>query len=160
MNIMRIRLDNRHRTRSDLRAEESPKVLYNPINNPKSLTGEYLSGKKQIEVPETRRQPGNGWIHIQGCRENNLKNINVDVPLGLLTVFTGVSGAGKSSLVMQILYKGVHKLVYRDSREKPGKYDKIIIDSDARGLPRIDKIIHIDQKPIGTTPRSNPANIY
>lgn len=134
---------------------EGPLQSY--INNPKSLTGEYLSGKKQIEVPETRRQPGNGWIHIQGCQENNLKNINVDVPLGLLTVFTGVSGAGKSSLVMQILYKGVHKLVYRDSREKPGKHEKIIIDNDAKGLPRIDKIIHIDQKPIGTTPRSNPA---
>jgi excinuclease ABC subunit A len=127
------------------------------IENPKSLTGEYLSGKKQIEVPQTRRKVGNGWIRLKGCAEHNLKNIDVNVPLGVLTVFTGVSGAGKSSLVMEILYKKIHNLIYRDSREKPGKVQSVEIDTDFRGISKIDKIIHIDQKPIGTTPRSIPA---
>ena len=118
--------------------------------NEKSLTGQYLSGKKRIEVPRTRR-PGNGkWLTVRGAKENNLKNIDVSVPLGTFTCVTGVSGSGKSSLVNEILYK---KLGVELNRMKahPGKFDSM------EGLEHLDKVICIDQSPIGRTPRSNPA---
>ncbi|MFA5102562.1 MAG: excinuclease ABC subunit UvrA [Candidatus Thermoplasmatota archaeon] len=117
--------------------------------NPRSLTGQYLSGKQAILIPETRRQTNNS-IHIRGCRENNLKNINVDIPVGVFTVITGVSGSGKSTLIYEILYKGLMRKLH-ESRESPGKHDEIAFDSE------IDKVIVIDQSPIGKTPRSNPA---
>ena len=118
--------------------------------NEKSLTGQYLSGKKKIEVPKTRR-PGNGkWLIVRGAKENNLKNIDVSIPLGTFTCVTGVSGSGKSSLVNEILYK---KLGVELNRMKahPGKFDSM------EGLEHLDKVICIDQSPIGRTPRSNPA---
>ena len=118
--------------------------------NEKSLTGQYLSGKKKIEVPKTRR-PGNGkWLTVRGAKENNLKNIDVSIPLGTFTCVTGVSGSGKSSLVNEILYK---KLGVELNRMKahPGKFDSV------EGLEHLDKVICIDQSPIGRTPRSNPA---
>jgi len=117
--------------------------------NPRSLTGKYLSRKLSIEIPEIRRQK-NSYIHIKGCRENNLKNIDVHIPLEVFTVMTGVSGSGKSTLIYEILYKGLMKKLH-ESRETPGKHDAIEYDSD------IDKVIVIDQSPIGKTPRSNPA---
>jgi excinuclease ABC subunit A len=117
--------------------------------NPRSLTGKYLSRKLAIEIPETRRQ-NHSYIHIKGCRENNLKNIDVDIPIGVLTVVTGVSGSGKSTLIYEILYKGLMRKLH-ESREPPGKHDTIEYDSD------IDKVVVIDQSPIGKTPRSNPA---
>ena len=118
--------------------------------NPKSLTGQYLSGKKKIEVPAVRR-PGNGkFLTVRGARENNLKNIDVSVPLGTFTCVTGVSGSGKSSLVNEILYK---KLGVELNRMKahPGRFRRI------EGLEHLDKVVGIDQSPIGRTPRSNPA---
>ncbi|MBN2600333.1 MAG: excinuclease ABC subunit UvrA, partial [Candidatus Thermoplasmatota archaeon] len=117
--------------------------------NPRSLTGKYLSGKLAIETPETRRQHTSS-LHIKGCKENNLKNINVDIPLGVLTVITGVSGSGKSTLIYEILYKGLMRKLH-ESKDPPGKHDAIEYDSE------IDKVIVIDQSPIGKTPRSNPA---
>ncbi len=115
----------------------------------RSLTGQYLSGRKKIEVPKTRRKP-NGNLEILGAGENNLKNINVKIPLGVFTCVTGVSGSGKSSLVNEILYKTLAKKLNRASTH-PGKYKKI------KGTENLDKIINIDQSPIGRTPRSNPA---
>ena len=116
-----------------------------------SITGQYLSGKKSIEVPnEYRVMDPNKVITVKGAKENNLKNVTVDFPLGLLTSVTGVSGSGKSTLVNQILYKGLNRIVNR-SKKLPGKHDEII------GAEQIDKIINIDQSPIGRTPRSNPA---
>ena len=120
------------------------------MDNPDSLTGQYLSGKKKIEVPAKRR-PGNGkWLTVRGAKENNLKNIDVSVPLGTFSCVTGVSGSGKSSLVNEILYK---KLGVELNRMKahPGKFDRI------DGMEHLDKVICIDQSPIGRTPRSNPA---
>lgn len=117
---------------------------------PESMTGQYLSGKKKIEVPATRREGNGNVITIKGASENNLKNIDVDIPLGKFVCVTGVSGSGKSSLINQILFKAVSAQLYR-SKDKPGKHDEIL------GLDAIDKIIDIDQKPIGKTPRSNPA---
>jgi excinuclease ABC subunit A len=117
--------------------------------NPRSLTGQYLSGKQAIMVPEARRQTDK-HIHIKGCKENNLKNIDVNIPLGVFTVVTGVSGSGKSTLIYEILYKGLMKKLH-ESRELPGKHDTIAFDSE------VDKVIVIDQSPIGKTPRSNPA---
>lgn len=114
-----------------------------------SITGQYLSGKKRISVPETRREP-TGYITIKGARENNLKNIDVDIPLGVMTCVTGVSGSGKSSLINEILYKSLAKKLNRAHRI-PGEHDKIT------GIENLDKIIDIDQSPIGRTPRSNPA---
>ena len=120
------------------------------MKNENSITGQYLSGKKCIEVPNTRRKGTGKKIKIQGAKENNLKNINVDIPLGTLTCVTGVSGSGKSSLINEILCKTVSNNLYR-SKEKPGKHDKIL------GIENIDKLVAISQNPIGRTPRSNPA---
>ena len=114
-----------------------------------SITGDYLSGRKKIEVPDVRRKP-TGWLTIKNAYENNLKHIDVDVPLGIMTCVTGVSGSGKSSLVNEILYKKLARRLNR-SRVKAGKHDHII------GYDALDKIINIDQSPIGRSPRSNPA---
>lgn len=119
------------------------------MNNPDSITGAYLSGRKQIPVPSSRRTPS-GWITVKGARHNNLKNIDVDIPLGVVTCVTGVSGSGKSSLVNEILYKHLARDLNR-ARCIPGKHDDII------GIEKLDKVINIDQSPIGRTPRSNPA---
>ena len=115
-----------------------------------SVTGQYLSGRIKIEVPNKRRKIQNGYIEIKGAKENNLKNINAKFPIGVFTCVTGVSGSGKSTLVNEILYKSISKELNND-RIKPGQYDKIT------GLEKIDKVINIDQSPIGRTPRSNPA---
>ena len=116
---------------------------------PDSVTGDYLSGRKQIPVPKTRRTP-TGYLTIKGARENNLKNIDVQIPLGVLTCITGVSGSGKSSLTNEILYKHLARDLNR-ARCIPGKHDGI------EGIEQLDKVIDIDQSPIGRTPRSNPA---
>lgn len=116
----------------------------------KSITGQYLSGKKSIEIPEERRKPNGNWLTITGAKENNLKNINAKFPLGIITAVTGVSGSGKSTLVNEILYKGLNKKL-NNSKDMPGKHKDIL------GVENIDKIIDIDQSPIGRTPRSNPA---
>lgn len=115
-----------------------------------SITGQYLTGKKKIEVPQQRREGNGNFIEIKGASENNLQNIDVTIPLGKLVCVTGVSGSGKSSLVNEILYKGLSSEVNR-SKVKPGKHKEIL------GIENIDKIINIDQSPIGRTPRSNPA---
>ena len=117
---------------------------------PESITGQYLSGKKQIIVPKKRRKSNGKAIEIKGATEHNLKNVNVKFPLGQFICVTGVSGSGKSTLVDEILYKAIAKEIY-SSNERPGKYKEI------KGLENIDKIINIDQSPIGRTPRSNPA---
>jgi len=127
-------------------AQGTPKEIE---RNPRSLTGQYLSGKLAIEIPDSRRQAGN-YIHVKGCKENNLKNIDVNIPIGVFTVITGVSGSGKSTLIYEILYKGLMRRLH-ESRDLPGKHDGIVFDSE------IDKVIVIDQSPIGKTPRSNPA---
>ena len=119
------------------------------MNTPGSVTGDYLSGRKKILVPEERRKP-TGFLKIRGAAENNLKNIDVDIPLGIMTCVTGVSGSGKSSLINEILYKTLAKKVNR-ARTVPGKHAGI------DGIENIDKVIDIDQSPIGRTPRSNPA---
>ena len=119
------------------------------MKNKKSLTGAYLSGRIQIPVPEERRKP-TGFLTIKGARENNLKNIDVKIPLGIMTCITGVSGSGKSSLTNEILYKHLARDLNR-ARVIPGKHDDIL------GLDQLDKVIDIDQSPIGRTPRSNPA---
>ena len=116
---------------------------------PESITGEYLSGRKKIPVPEVRKKP-TGYLKVVGARENNLKNITVEFPLGVMTCVTGVSGSGKSSLVNEILYKKLAKELNR-ARTIPGKHKRI------EGLEQVDKVIDIDQSPIGRTPRSNPA---
>ncbi len=123
-------------------AEEIMKV-------PESITGQYLSGAKKIPVPRERREPA-GWLTVKGAQENNLKNIDVEFPLGVMTCVTGVSGSGKSSLVNEILYKRLAKELNR-ARCIPGKHKDIL------GMERLDKVIAIDQSPIGRTPRSNPA---
>ena len=120
------------------------------MKNENSITGQYLSGKKCIEIPKTRRKGTGKTIEIIGASENNLKNIDVKIPLGTFTCVTGVSGSGKSSLIMQILSKAVSQNLYK-SKDKPGKYKKI------KGLENIDKLVEITQNPIGRTPRSNPA---
>ncbi len=119
------------------------------MNNPQSITGAYLSGKVQIPVPEERRKP-TGFLKIKGAQENNLQNINVEIPLGVLTCITGVSGSGKSSLTNEILYKRLARDLNR-ARVIPGKHKSI------EGIGQLDKVIDIDQSPIGRTPRSNPA---
>ena len=115
-----------------------------------SITGQYLSGKKRIKIPKKRRTISNNTLHVLGAEENNLKGINVDFPLGVLTCVTGVSGSGKSSLVNEIVYKRLARDLNR-ARIKPGRHEDIL------GLDLLDKIINIDQSPIGRTPRSNPA---
>ena len=118
--------------------------------NENSLTGQYLSGKRKIEIPATRRKGNGKKLEIVGASENNLKNVNVKIPLGTLTVVTGVSGSGKSSLVNEVLSKGVMHALGR-TRIRPGKHKRI------KGIEHIDKLIDISQDPIGRTPRSNPA---
>jgi len=118
--------------------------------NPDSLTGAYLSGRRSIPTPAERRTPGLGWLTAHGCSENNLKNADITVPLGLFVTVTGVSGSGKSTFVSDILYRALARHFY-DSREKPGAHDHIT------GVDKIDKVINIDQSPIGRTPRSNAA---
>nr|WP_068129969.1 excinuclease ABC subunit UvrA [Nosocomiicoccus ampullae] len=120
------------------------------MNNDASITGQYLSGKKEIPLPENYRKQTTKKFRVKGAVENNLKNIDVDFPHGLLNVVTGVSGSGKSTLVNEILYKGLHKELYK-SKLVPGKFKEI------EGAEYLDKIIDIDQSPIGRTPRSNPA---
>jgi len=116
---------------------------------PESITGQFLSGKRQIPVPKVRKEP-TGWLTIHGARENNLKNVTVDIPMGVMTCVTGVSGSGKSSLINEILYKSLAKQLNR-ARTLSGKHDYIT------GIEQLDKVIDIDQSPIGRTPRSNPA---
>jgi excinuclease ABC subunit A len=127
-------------------AQGSPEEIE---KNPRSLTGKYLSGALEIPLPEKRKK-SDKYIHIYGCREHNLKNIDVHIPIGVLTLITGVSGSGKSTLIYDILYKGLMKKLH-DSKENPGDFDTIEFDE------KIDKVIVIDQSPIGKTPRSNPA---
>ena len=115
-----------------------------------SLTGDYLAGRKTIEIPRERKMPNGKFIHLHGVREHNLKNINVDIPLGNMICVTGVSGSGKSTLVMDVLYKGLKKLIYGSST-LVGEHSSI------EGYEYIDKVIDVDQSPIGRTPRSNPA---
>ena len=117
--------------------------------NPESITGAYLSGRCQIPVPKERKKPA-GWLKIKGAAENNLKQVNVDIPLGVMTCVTGVSGSGKSSLINEVLYKTLARDLNR-ARTIPGKHKSI------QGLEQLDKVINIDQSPIGRTPRSNPA---
>ena len=119
------------------------------MQNPASVTGDYLSGRKKIPVPSERRKPS-GYITVKGARQNNLKNIDVKIPLGIMTCVTGVSGSGKSSLVNEILHKSLAKKLNR-ARTIPGDHDAIL------GVEQLDKVIDIDQSPIGRTPRSNPA---
>ena len=120
------------------------------MQNENSITGDYLSGRKCIEIPKTRRKGSGKFITIKGAKEHNLKDINVKIPLGTLTLVTGVSGSGKSSLVNEILVKAAQQKIYK-SKDLPGKHEKIL------GLDNIDKIVAISQNPIGRTPRSNPA---
>lgn len=120
------------------------------LDNPNSITGQYLSGKKEIHIPKTTREGNGNFIEIVKASENNLKNINVKFPLGKFTCITGVSGSGKSTLINDILYKGIASKINR-LRDRPGKHKEI------KGIDNIDKIINIDQSPIGRTPRSNPA---
>ena len=120
------------------------------MDNPNSITGAYLSGKRKIPVPEVRRRP-QGYLTVKGAQENNLKNIDVKFPLGVFTCVTGVSGSGKSSLVNEILYKKLACVLNR-ARIKPGKHKEI------EGTEQLDKIINLDQSPIGRTPRSNPVS--
>ena len=119
------------------------------IKSPRSITGKYLSGELKIEVPKERRKPA-GWIEVRGAKENNLKNINVKIPTGVMTCVTGVSGSGKSSLVNEILYKKLANVLNR-ARTHAGAHKEI------KGIEQLDKIIDINQSPIGRTPRSNPA---
>lgn len=120
------------------------------MENPVSLTGQYLSGRRFIPVPEERRKPDGRWLEVRGARENNLKNIDVRIPIGLFTCVTGVSGSGKSTLVNEIVHKALARDLNR-ARVKPGDHDAIL------GLEHLDKVVDIDQSPIGRTPRSNPA---
>lgn len=128
-------------------AEGTPEEV---MKNKNSLTGKYLNGTLKIDIPEKRRKGNKKYLQVKGARENNLKNLNIKIPLGTFTCVTGVSGSGKSSLVNEIIYKAISNNLYK-SKEKPGKYKEI------KGLENIDKVIDISQAPIGRTPRSNPA---
>ncbi|NHN33917.1 excinuclease ABC subunit UvrA [Paenibacillus agricola] len=120
------------------------------MDDPNSLTGQYLSGKKFIPIAATRRQPNGKWLEIKGAKENNLRNVHVKLPLGVFTCVTGVSGSGKSTLINEILYKTLAKELNR-AKVRPGEHKEFL------GLEHVDKVIEIDQSPIGRTPRSNPA---
>jgi len=120
------------------------------INCPQSITGQYLGGVKEIPVPPSRRQGNGQYLVIRGARQNNLKNIDVSIPLGLFVCISGVSGSGKSTLIYEVLYKKLAQIYYK-AKDRPGSCDAI------EGLERIDKVVNIDQSPIGRTPRSNPA---
>ena len=121
------------------------------MNCERSITGQYLSGKKFIPLPPARLKGNGKYIYIKGAKENNLKNVNVKIPLGCMVLVTGVSGSGKSSLVNEILWKATYKYLNKDTMVTPGKYSSI------EGLENIDKVINVSQEPIGKTPRSNPA---
>lgn len=128
-------------------AEGKPEEI---VQDENSITGAYLSGRKSIEIPQQRREEDKGWISIQGAAENNLKDIDVDIPLGRLVGITGVSGSGKSSLINDILKRNLRRLLNR-SKERPGKFKSMT------GYEELEKLVAIDQSPIGRTPRSNPA---
>ena len=118
--------------------------------HPDSLTGQYLSGRRFISIPLQRRQPNGNWLEIKGAKENNLRNVNVKIPLGVFSCVTGVSGSGKSTLINEILYKTLAKEL-NGAKTRPGEHKELL------GLEHVEKVIDIDQSPIGRTPRSNPA---
>lgn len=129
-------------------AQGTPKEIMEDEN---SLTGQYLSGRKFIEVPLKRRATGDKWIEVRGAKENNLRNVNVKIPLGVFSAVTGVSGSGKSTFVNEILYKTLARDLNKATKVRPGQYKEL------RGIEHLEKVIDIDQSPIGRTPRSNPA---
>ncbi|MDJ0869279.1 MAG: excinuclease ABC subunit UvrA [Myxococcota bacterium] len=128
-------------------AEGPPDAI---VTDPRSLTGEYLSGRRRIPQPEQRREPGDRWLELRGCREHNLRGVDLRVPLGLFTVVTGVSGSGKSTLINDTLYRLLAQRLH-GARQPVGRFEQAV------GVDRIDKVIDVDQSPIGRTPRSNPA---